>query len=80
MIEKDELERLVKSALPDARVAAVDLTGARDHYRLVVISAAFEGRSLLERHRIVYAPLAEPLKGPLHALTLETYTPGERPE
>jgi stress-induced morphogen len=79
MITREELERLVKEALPDARVEARDLTGGRDHYELLVVTDAFEGRSPIERHRMVYAPLAEPLKGPLHALTLRTYTRKEQP-
>jgi stress-induced morphogen len=78
MIAREELERLVKGALPDAEVAARDLTGGQDHYELTVVSPAFEGRSLVERHRMVYAPLEGPLKGPLHALTLKVYTPKER--
>jgi stress-induced morphogen len=77
MIAKEELERLVREAFPGARVEARDLTGASDHYELVVVSQAFEGRSPLERHRMVYAPLAEPLKGPLHALTIRASTPNE---
>ena len=79
MIAKEELERLVRAALPDAQVEARDLTGQADHYELRVVSAAFEGRSLVERHRMVYAPLEGPLKGPLHALTLKVYTPKEAP-
>jgi stress-induced morphogen len=77
MIAKAELERMVAAALPGARVSARDLTGGEDHYELTVISEVFEGRSLVERHRMVYGPLAEPLKGPLHALVLKTFTPKE---
>jgi stress-induced morphogen len=79
MIAKTALEKLVTDAFPDARVSARDLTGGSDHYELTVVSEAFAGRSLVERHRLVYAPLAEALKGPLHALVLKTYTPKEAP-
>jgi stress-induced morphogen len=79
MIAKTALERLIADAFPGARVSARDLTGGNDHYELTVISEAFDGRSLVERHRLVYAPLAEVLKGPLHALVLKTYTPKEAP-
>jgi stress-induced morphogen len=77
MIEANEIERLVGAALPGARAAARDLTGTKDHYELLVVAPQFADKSLVERHRLVYASLAEPLKGPLHALTLKTLTPEE---
>ena len=77
MIEPNEIERLVVTAMPGARARARDLTGTRDHYELLVVSEGFSGQSLMERHRAVYAALAEPLRGPLHAVTLKTLTPDE---
>ncbi|MAT91787.1 MAG: BolA family transcriptional regulator [Halioglobus sp.] len=47
------------------------------HFRVVLVSAAFEGRSRVARHQAVYAALAGPLDGPVHALALHTYTPAE---
>ena len=41
------------------------------------VSAGFAGKSLLERHRLVMAALAEEMKGPIHALTLEVKAPEE---
>jgi stress-induced morphogen len=78
MISKSELERLVKTAFPDATVEARDLTGTSDHYELQVVTEAFRDRSTVERHRLVHEPLGEVLKGPLHALILKTYTPDEK--
>jgi stress-induced morphogen len=77
MIRPEEIERRVTAAIPGAHARARDLTGTLDHYELTVIAPAFVGQTLIERHRLVYASLAEPLKGPLHALTLKTYTPEE---
>jgi stress-induced morphogen len=77
MIAGQEIERLVAAAIPGARVAARDLTGTLDHYELLVVSDTFAGAPLVERHRRVYASLAEPLRGPLHALTLKTLTTEE---
>jgi stress-induced morphogen len=77
MIQPAEVEKLVTSAMPGARARARDMTGTLDHYELVVVSDQFAGKSLMERHRLVYAALAEPLKGPLHAVTLKTLTPDE---
>ena len=77
MIAASELERLVEATIPGAQATARDLTGGADHYELVVVAGAFAGRSRMERHRMVYAALGEPLKGPLHADTLQTHTPEE---
>jgi BolA protein len=47
------------------------------HYRVVIVAAAFRGRSLLERHRLVYAALGELLGGDVHALSIRALAPGE---
>ena len=47
------------------------------HYRVVVVSAAFEGKAPLARHRLVNGLLAEELKHAIHALALTTMTPAE---
>ena len=67
----------IRVSLPDAQVELKDLTGTEDHWQATVISTAFTGKSLIERHRIVMAALAEEMKGPIHALTLDVKTPDE---
>ena len=67
----------IRAALPDARVELTDLTGTEDHWQATVISSAFAGKSLIERHRMVMAALAAEMKGPIHALTLQTKAPDE---
>jgi len=78
MIDPEEIRRRVAGAFPDAEGSLRDMVGDRDHYELVVVSADFEGKSTLERHRMVYAPLKDLLGGALHALALRTLTPGEK--
>jgi len=78
MIDPEEIRRRVAGAFPDAEVSLRDMVGDRDHYEMVVVSADFEGKSTLERHRMVYAPLKDLLGGALHALALRTLTPGEK--
>ncbi|GJE01785.1 MULTISPECIES: BolA family protein [Methylobacterium] len=51
--------------------------GGETHFRLDVVSAAFEGKSRVERHRIVNALLAEAFTRGLHALALRARTPAE---
>ncbi len=47
------------------------------HFRVEIISAAFEGKSRVERHRMINALLAEELAGRVHALAIGARTPGE---
>ncbi len=72
-----EIIAKIRAALPDAQVEMQDLTGTSDHWKAVIVSGRFAGKSLIERHRLVNAALAEALKGPIHALTLEVKTPDE---
>lgn len=76
-MKADDIAAKIRAVLPDARVELTDLTGTEDHWRATVISAAFAGKSLIERHRLVMAALAAEMKGPIHALTLEVKTPDE---
>ena len=73
----DEITTRIRAALPDAEVELVDLTGTAEHWQASVISSAFEGQSLMARHRLVMNALAAELKGPIHALTLNVMTPTE---
>ena len=56
--------------------------GAREggHFRVVVVSAAFQGRSQLERHRLVYAAVAPLMGQGVHALSIIARTPEEIPQ
>jgi len=67
----------IRESLPDAIVELSDLTGTEDHWKASIISAKFAGQSMLERHRMVMAALADEMKGPIHALTLDVKTPEE---
>ena len=67
----------IRASLPDADVQLRDLTGTEDHWHATVISIAFRGKSLIERHRMVMGALAAEMKGPIHALTLDVKSPDE---
>ncbi|MBK6510842.1 MAG: BolA/IbaG family iron-sulfur metabolism protein [Haliea sp.] len=47
------------------------------HFRVVLVSANFDGRTRVARHQQVYVALADQLQGPVHALALHTYSPDE---
>lgn len=71
----DDIQTMIKDALPDAEVEITDLAGDGDHYKAVVISAAFIGKSRVQQHQMVYAALQGNMGGVLHALALETRAP-----
>jgi len=73
----DQIIAKIRASLPDATVEMQDLTGTSDHWKATIVSAAFTGKSLLERHRLVMAALVDEMKGPIHALTLDVRTPEE---
>jgi stress-induced morphogen len=76
MLKPDELEKRIRDALPDADVEIKDLTGTGDHFEARVISPQFAGKTMIEQHQLVYAPLQALLKtGELHALALKTFSP-----
>jgi stress-induced morphogen len=77
-MEPADIVRKIEDALGEAEVHVTDLTGTRDHYSVVVVSPAFEGKLVLKQHRLVNAALADELaSGELHALQLKTMTPAE---
>ncbi len=51
--------------------------GGETHFRVRIVSAAFAGKSRVERHRMVNAALAEELRAGVHALAIEARAPGE---
>ncbi len=67
----------IRAAIPDAQVQLNDLTGTKDHWNATIIAEAFTGKSLIQRHRMVFDALAEEMKGPIHALTLTVLTPAQ---
>jgi BolA protein len=51
--------------------------GGETHFRIYIVSQAFEGKSRIERHRMINTLLAAELAGSVHALALKTLSPGE---
>ena len=75
MMEPDDVRKRLLDAFPDADIALADLTGTKDHYEARVVTSAFEGKTPVEQHQLVYAALGDAMAGPIHALALKTYTP-----
>ncbi len=70
-----DIEKLIRDAIPDARVSIEDLRGDGDHYAAHVISATFKGKSRVQQHQMVYQALKGRMGGELHAMALQTSTP-----
>ena len=71
MISTEEVRRRIESALPGARVE-VDTFRGHDHFEALVEAPQFEGKSLVEQHRMVYAAVDGLLGEEVHALALKT--------
>jgi stress-induced morphogen len=71
----NEIEAMIKAALPDAQVTIEDLAGDGDHYAARVVSESFRGKSRVQQHQIVYEALQGRMGGALHALALQTSAP-----
>ncbi|MCI0600980.1 MAG: BolA family transcriptional regulator [Beijerinckiaceae bacterium] len=70
-----EIERLIKLALPDAKVEIIPLADDNDHYAATVVSSEFAGKSKLQQHQLVYNALGGAMGTALHALQLQTFPP-----
>ena len=76
MISPEEIKDIVRKSMAVELIETQDLTGGGDHWQLVVVSAAFEGKGLVEQHRMVNEALKEPLADQrIHALALKTFSP-----
>jgi stress-induced morphogen len=76
MLEAEVLEQRIRDGIGEVSHLVIrDLTGTKDHWEAVVVSAAFVGKTPIEQHQMVYAALGELMAGPVHALALKTYSP-----
>jgi acid stress-induced BolA-like protein IbaG/YrbA len=76
MLDAEWIKSRIEKALPGAEVEVRDTTGTGDHFEARVVAPAFTGKSMVQQHQLVYAPLKDVLAtGELHALALKTYSP-----
>jgi stress-induced morphogen len=68
----EDIESHIKEAFPDADVTMRDLAGDNNHWAATIVSAAFQGKSRVAQHQMVYAALKGQMGGVLHALQLTT--------
>ena len=88
MTVKDIISKKLQEAFAPDRLDVIDEShlheghaghqpGGETHFRVNIVSAGFEGKSRIERHRMINAALAAELAGPIHALALKAQTIAE---
>ena len=68
----NEIESLIKEAMPDAVVEIQDLSGDGNNYSATITSSQFSGKSKIEQHKMVYNSLKGRMGNELHALAIKT--------
>ena len=78
-MDTDDVADLIEAGVPDARATVTTTHHEEDdqHFAAEVVSPAFEDKSLVDRHQLVYDALGDHMTDDIHAIELETYTPAE---
>ena len=74
MVTPLDIQNWISEGLADSEV---HVEGDGAHFEATIVSAAFEGKSLIQRHQLVYGVLGDRMKSEIHALSMKTLTPGE---
>lgn len=71
-MDPKEIEAMIENGMSGS---TVNVEGDGTHFEAVIVSEDFDGKTLLERHQLVYSVLGDAMKERIHALSLKTYTP-----
>ncbi len=74
MVTPEDIQGWIEVGLPGTQ-ASVEGDGA--HFEAVIVNQAFEGKTLIQRHQMVYGALGDKMKAEIHALSMKTLTPEE---
>lgn len=77
-IDSAKLKQLILDGLPEATVFIEDLRGDGEHFSANIISPAFEGKTRVQQHKMVFDALGDVMKSELHALALQTSAPVDK--
>jgi acid stress-induced BolA-like protein IbaG/YrbA len=70
----EDVQRYIAQGLD---CSVLEVQGDGQHFEALIVSAAFEGKSRVARHQLVYAALGERMRAEIHALSMRTLTPAE---
>lgn len=74
----DQIEAIIRTAIPDARVRVVDPYNDGQHFEAYVVSSAFDGLPLVRQHQLVLNSLKQEFgSNAVHAVALKTFTPAK---
>jgi len=72
-MQPEAIQKLIEEGIDGVQVT---VTGDGSHFQATVIGACFEGKSMVQQQKMVYAVLNEHINsGAIHALSIKTYTP-----
>ncbi len=74
MVLPDDVRRYIAQGMPCEHL---EVTGDGQHFEALIVSAAFEGKSRVARHQVVYAALGDRMRQEIHALSMQTLTPAQ---
>ena len=71
-MDPKEVKTMIENGMSNL---VVNVDGDGTHFEALIVSTEFEGKSLIERHKVVYGVLGDAMKERIHALSLKTFTP-----
>jgi acid stress-induced BolA-like protein IbaG/YrbA len=74
MVTPESIKSGIEAKLATERV---EVAGDGQHFQALIVSAAFDGKSRIQRHQMVYAALGDRMREEIHALSMRTLTPAE---
>ena len=74
MVTPDSVRHGISSGLACEHL---EVSGDGQHFEAMIVSNAFEGRSRVQRHQLVYSALGDRMRQEIHALSMRTLTPAE---
>ena len=84
MSVQQTIESKIRTALAPSHLEVINEShmhnvppGSESHFKVVVVSAAFDAKNRVQRHQALNALLADELAGPVHALSMQTHTEPE---
>lgn len=77
MMPIEELQGMLERAFPGDKVRLSSPMGDNNHFQCVIVSGRFDGKTMVERHQMVYSALGDAMREAVHALALKTYTPAQ---
>ena len=74
MVTSDSVKSGIQAGLACEHL---EVSGDGQHFQALIVSSAFDGKSRVQRHQLVYAALGERMRAEIHALSMQTLTPAE---